>query len=82
MYFDSYLTLYLRLCQIIARGLVLWLRQPASKVRGGGVRVVVSTAAFHATVRGSFPSLGGLKEIKMFLPHPLVKLSIVGSLHD
>ena len=37
---------------------------------GGGPRVVV---------RGSFPGLGGLKETKMFLPHPLVKLSIVGS---
>ena len=41
---------------------------------GGGPRVVVSTAAFHARVRGSFPGLGGLKETKMFLPHPLVKL--------
>ena len=40
--------------------------------------VVVSTAAFHARVRG----LGSLKETKMFLPHPLVKLSIVGSLRD
>ena len=29
---------------------------------GGGPRVVVSTAAFHARVRGSVPSLGGLKE--------------------
>ena len=36
--------------------------------------LVVSTAAFHARVRGSFPGLGGLKETKMFLPHPLVKL--------
>ena len=27
--------------------------------------VVVSTAAFHARVRGSFPGLGGLKETKM-----------------
>ena len=27
-------------------------------------RVVVSTAAFHARVRGSLPSLGGLKETK------------------
>ena len=43
---------------------------------------MVNTAAFHARVRGSFPSLGGLKETKMFLPHPLVKLSIVGSLRD
>ena len=49
---------------------------------GGGPRVVVSTAAFHARVRGSAPGLGGLKEIKMFLPHPRVKLSIVGSLRD
>ena len=28
----------------------------------GGPRVVVSTAAFHARVRGSVPGLGGLKE--------------------
>ena len=49
---------------------------------GGGPRVVVSTAAFHAGVRGSFPSQGGLKETKMFPPHPLIKLSIVGSLRD
>ena len=48
----------------------------------GGPRVVVSTAASHAGVRGSFPGLGSLKETKMFLPHPLVKLSIVGSLCD
>ena len=39
-------------------------------------------AAFHARVRGSFPCLGSLKETKMFLPHPLVKLSIVESLRD
>ena len=31
---------------------------------GGGPRVVVSTAAFHARVRGSVPVLGGLKETK------------------
>ena len=48
----------------------------------GGPRVVVSTAAFHARVRGSVPGLGGLKETKMFLPHPRVKLSIVGSFRD
>ena len=51
-------------------------------VGGGGPRVVVSTAAFHARVRGSVPGLGGLKETKMFLPHPRVKVSIVGSLRD
>ena len=40
---------------------------------GGGPRVMVSTAAFHARVRGSVPGLGGF-------PHSRVKLSIVGSL--
>ena len=40
---------------------------------------MVSTAVFHARVRGSFP---GLKETKMFLLHPLVKRSIVGSFCD
>ena len=49
---------------------------------GGGPRVVVSTAAFHARVRCSVPGLGGLKETKMFLPHPRVKVTIVGSLRD
>ena len=50
--------------------------------RGGGPRVVVSTAAFHARVRGSVPGLGGLKGTKLFLPHPRVKVSIAGSLRD
>ena len=49
---------------------------------GGGPRVVVSTAALHARVRGLVPGLGGLKETKMFLPHLSVKVSIVGSLRD
>ena len=49
---------------------------------GGGPRVVVSTAAFHARVRVSVPGLGGLKETRMFLPHLRVKVSIVGSLCD
>ena len=43
---------------------------------------MVSTTAFHARVRGSVPGLGGLKETKLFLPHPRVKVSIVGSLRD
>ena len=43
---------------------------------------MVSTAALHARVRGSVLGLGGLKETKMFLPHPRVKVSIVGSLRD
>ena len=50
------------------------------QLKGGGPRVVVSTAAFHARVRGSVPGFGGLKETKLFLPHPRVKVSIVGSL--
>ena len=36
----------------------------APKKMGGGPGVVVSTAAFHARVRGSVPGLGGLKETK------------------
>ena len=52
------------------------------RVSGGGPVLLISTAAFHARVRGLFPSLGGFKGTKMFLPHPLVKLSIVGSLRD
>ena len=43
---------------------------------------MVSTAAFHARARGSVPGLGGFKETKMFLPHPRVKVNIVGSLRD
>ena len=31
---------------------------------------------------GSVPGLGGLKETKLFLPHPRVNVSIVGSLRD
>ena len=50
-----------------------------SHIQGGGPRVVVSTTA---RVRGSVPGLGGLKEKKLFLPHPRVKVSIVGSLRD
>ena len=60
----------------------LVLPPPLSSLVGGGPRVVVSTAAFHARVRGSVPGLGGLKETKLFLPHPRVKVSIVGSLRD
>ena len=51
-------------------------------LKGGGPRVVVSTAAFHAGIRGSVPGLGGLKETKKILPHPRGKVSIVGSLRD
>ena len=37
----------------------------SAKSKGGGPRVVVSTAAFHARVRGSVPGLGGVKETKI-----------------
>ena len=43
---------------------------------------MVSTAAFHARVRGSVPGLGGLKETKNVSSHQRVKVSIVGSLRD
>ena len=36
----------------------------------------------HCTTTTSVPGLGGLKETNMFLPHPRVKVSIVGSLRD
>ena len=55
---------------------------PLFSMIGGGPRVVVSTAAFHARVRGSVPGLGGLEETKMFLLHPRGKVSIAGSLRD
>ena len=35
-----------------------------ARQKGGGPGVVVSTAAFHARVRGSVPGLGGLKVTK------------------
>ena len=77
-------------CLLVCRldGSVLASRPASTKLAlsygrlGGGPRVVVSTAAFHARVRGSVPGLGGLKETKLFLPHPRVKVSIVGSLRD
>ena len=47
----------------------------------GGGRVVVSTAAFRARVRGSVPGLGGLKETKN-VSSPSTCESIVGSLRD
>ena len=72
-YVDSMLAHRLRRCPSFISTLV---------IVGGGPRVVVSTAAFHARVRGSVPGLGGLKETKLFLPHPRVKVSIVGSLRD
>ena len=50
--------------------------------QGGDPRVVVRIPAFHVRVRGSFPGFGGLKETKLFLLYPLVKLSIEESLRD
>ena len=41
----------------------MWIFHP-TQAAGGGPRVVVSTAAFHARAQGSVPVLGGLKETK------------------
>ena len=56
---------------------VVWLWEPQYSI--GGQRVVVSTTAFQARVRGSFP---GLIETQMFLLHPLINLITVVSLCD
>ena len=54
-----------------------------ASILGEGPRVVVSTAAFHARVRGSLTGLGGLKETKnVSSPFIRKKISIVGSLRD
>ena len=60
--------LYLSLC-ISSPQYVFWSNSPFL-TRGGSPRVVVSTAAFNARVRGLVPGLGGLK------------VSIVVSLRD
>ena len=72
----------LTLCAVVHCETYIGISSYRTLVVGGGPGVVVSTAAFHARVRGSVPSLGGFKETKMFLPHPRVKVSIVGSLRD
>ena len=54
-----------------------------NRFEGGGPRVVVSTAAFHARVSGfGSRSRRFERNIKLFLPHPRVKVSIVESLRD
>ena len=70
------------ICRSIKPHSFLSMHYDFSNYTGGDPRVVVSTVAFHARVRGSFPGFGGLKKTKMFFPHPLVKLSIVGGLCD
>ena len=47
---------------------------------GGGPRVVVSTAAFHARVRGSVPDLGDLKETKNVSPPSTCESQYCGEL--
>ena len=49
---------------------------------GGGPRVVVSTAAFHARVRGSVPGLGTLKETKNVSSPSTCESQYCGSLRD
>ena len=67
---DVVLLLYTNLAVVLYTNLAVVLFTNLAVVLGGGPRVVVSTAAFHASVRGSVPGLGGVKETKMFLPHP------------
>ena len=55
------------------------MHEMCAKKMGGGPMIVVSTAAFHARGRGSFPGLGGVKETKMFLPHSLVTSVLWGA---
>ena len=53
----------------------------ASRVSvGGGPRVVISTAAFHARVRGSVSGLGGLKETKYVSPPSTCESQYCGEL--
>ena len=48
----------------------------------GRYRPTVHGHSYTPEFGGSVPGLGGLKETKMFLPHPRVKVSIVGSLRE
>ena len=58
-----------------------WLQ--STNVRGRGPRIVVIAPLPSTLELGvCFPGLGGLKETKMFLPHPLIKFSIMGSHRD
>ena len=68
-------------CESVAESALANLVHSLPLNSGGGPRVVVSTAAFHEFgVR--FPVSAVWKKQKMFLPHPRVKVSIVGSLRD
>ena len=82
IYMLAYILYFTLESKKIIVGLLIITSRYVFNIQGGGPRVVVSTAAFHARVRGSVPGHSGLKETNMFLPHPRVKLSIVGSLRD
>ena len=56
---------FLRVGQHLSHWPTIKTLSPVRGKLGGGPRVVVSTAAFHARVRGSVPGLGGLKETKI-----------------
>ena len=51
----------------------------ALHLMGGGPRVVVSTAAFHARVRGSVPGLAVWKKQKCFFPNHVWKSVLWGA---
>ena len=46
------------------QNMIVFTCSPVAADLGGGPRVVVCTAAFHAGVRGSVPGFGGLKKTK------------------
>ena len=51
--------------------------------QGGGSMIVVSTAAFHARVRGSVPFFGGLKKTKKcFFPIYVCTSNYIVMLHS
>ena len=66
----------LKICQILSSSTIPSLQNTLC------LAGILLTVDFHARVRGSVPGLGGLKETKMFLPNPRVRVSIVVSLRD
>ena len=58
---------------------VFWVGLVFNTPPGGGPRVVVSTAAFPARVRGSVPGLGVWKKQKCFFPIHVWKLVLWGA---
>ena len=64
LFFDYLHSLLCRIWKVIFLCFYINIVYHRPSLMGGGPRVVVSTAAFHARVRGSVPGLGGFKETK------------------